>query len=76
MDLKLKQQIALPIVSDMFNPVAHTETLRRAEQPHRVFPSKGKQMRSVETKLNPLTKTIKTQVQVNDLLVMLSCEGR
>ena len=29
MDLKLKQQMALLIVSDMFNPVAHTETLRR-----------------------------------------------
>ena len=45
MDLKLKQQIALPIVPDMFNPVAHTETLRRAEQPHRVFLEKAKEIR-------------------------------
>ena len=44
-DLKSKQQMALLIVLNIFNPVVHTETLRRAEQPHRVFLEKAKEIK-------------------------------
>ena len=60
MDLKLKQQMALLIVSDMFNPVAHTETLRR------VFLSERKSDEVGGDKIEFLDQN------PNDSLVMLS----